>query len=108
LPALLFIILTFGSIGLNAYSYGQNKVNAVYTQWSQIQTLHFDIYFPKGQDNFGRLAALMAEDTYYYLKGDFQFPAMSRIPIVFYSSQLEFETTNIIYYLLSEGIGGFT
>lgn len=108
LPALLFIILTFGSIGLNAYSYGQNKVNAAYTQWSQIQTLHFDIYFPKGQDNFGRLAALMAEDTYYYLKGDFQFPAMSRIPIVFYSSQLEFETTNIIYYLLSEGIGGFT
>jgi Tol biopolymer transport system component len=73
-----------------------------------IETMHFDIYFPAGNDNFGRLVALMSEDTYYYLKNDFQFPAMSRIPIIFYGSQLEFQTTNIIYPLLSEGIGGFT
>jgi Tol biopolymer transport system component len=105
---LVLLYLVLGCTGLGAYYYGQNKVNSVYTQWSQIETMHFDIYFPRGNDNFGRLAALMAEDAYYYLKRDFQFPAMSRIPVIFYSSQLEFETTNIIYALLSEGIGGFT
>lgn len=103
---ILSLLLACGS--LHAYYFGQNKVNATYTGWSQIQTMHFDIYFPEGQDNFGRLAALMAEDTYYYLKKDFKFPATSRIPIIFYGSQLEFQTTNIIYPLLSEGIGGFT
>lgn len=103
---LVFLLLTAGS--LNAYYYGQNKVNSTLTRWSQIETMHFDIYFPAGNDNFGRLAALMAEETYYYLKSDFQFPAMSRIPIIFYSSQMEFQTTNIIYPLLPEGVGGFT
>ncbi len=105
---LILLALFLGCVSLQAYYYGQNKVNATYTSWSQIQTMHFDIYFPSGQDDFGKLAALMAEDTYYYLKIDLQFPAISRIPIIFYGSQLEFQTTNIIYPLLSEGIGGFT
>lgn len=103
---LVFLFLAVSS--LQAYYYGQNKVNATHNRWSQIETMHFDIYFPAGYDNFGRLAALMAEETYYYLKNDFQFPAMSRIPVIFYSSQMEFQTTNIIYPLLSEGVGGFT
>lgn len=94
--------------GLNAYYFGQNKVNSTYTRWSQIKTMHFDIYFPAGNDEFGKLAALMSEETYYYLKNDFQFPITSRIPVIFYGSQLEFQTTNIIYPLLSEGVGGFT
>ncbi len=106
ITGLLILLLT--AVNLNAYYYGQNKVNATHTRWSQIETMHFSIYFPAGNDNFGRLAALMAEETYYYLKDDFQFPAMSRIPIIFYGSQLEFQTTNIIYPLLPEGVSGFT
>lgn len=102
------LTLLLACSGLSAYYFGQNKVNSTYTRWSQIETMHFDIFFPAGYDNFGRLAALMAEDTYYYLKQDFQFPATSRIPIIFYGSQTEFQTTNIIYPLLSEGVGGFT
>jgi len=93
---------------LSGYYFGQNKVNAEKTNWTVIQTMHFDIYVPKGNDEFVRLAALMAEETYYYLKNDFQFPLTVRIPLIIYSSQLEFQTTNIIYPLLSEGVGGFT
>jgi Tol biopolymer transport system component len=105
---LLLLFAAFSFTDLSAYYYGQNKVNPSYTGWSQIETKHFDIYFPAGNDEFGKLAALLSEETYYYLKRDFQFPAISRIPIIFYGSQLEFQTTNIIYPLLSEGIGGFT
>ena len=105
---LIIILLIMLCSQALAYSFGQNKVNAKPQDFAVLQTMHFDIYYPQGNDEFGRLAALMSEDTYYYLKQDFQFPAMTRIPIVFYGSQLEFQTTNIIYPLLSEGVGGFT
>ncbi|MDD2332731.1 MAG: hypothetical protein PHI68_08800, partial [Candidatus Cloacimonetes bacterium] len=93
-----------------AYSYyfGQNKVNTVSVDWSMIETMHFDIYFPKGNDEFGQVVALMAEETYYYLKNDLQFPLENRIPVIFYGSKNEFQTTNIIYPILTEGVGGFT
>ncbi|MDY0152275.1 MAG: BamA/TamA family outer membrane protein [Candidatus Cloacimonas sp.] len=106
---LLFItvLLSLTSI-LTALSFGQNKVNTVPPEWSTIQTMHFDIYFPKGEDDFGKTAALMSEDIYYYIKAEFKIPILSRIPIIFYGSKTEFQTTNIIYPLLSEGIGGFT
>ncbi len=93
---------------LGAVSYGKNKVNAVPQDWSTLSTMHFDIYFPAGEDEFGKTAALMAEEIYYYLKDNLKYPILSRIPIVFYSSKTDFQATNIIYPLLSEGVGGFT
>jgi len=92
----------------HGYSFGQNKVNAKPQDFATLQTMHFDIYFPKGEDQFGKTVALMAEEIYYYIKAEFKIPVTSRIPIVFYQSKSEFQTTNIIYPLLSEGIGGFT
>ncbi|MDD3606795.1 MAG: hypothetical protein PHE75_06515, partial [Candidatus Cloacimonas acidaminovorans] len=64
-----------------AYSFGQNKVNFAPQDFSTIQTIHFDIYFPAGEDQFGRIAALMAEDIYYYIKAEFKVPILTRIPI---------------------------
>jgi hypothetical protein len=93
---------------LTAQTFGKNKVNARPQDWSLIKTMHFDIYFPRGEDDFGRTVSLMAEDIYYYLKEDLKYPALSRIPLVFYGSKSEFQTTNIIYPLLTEGVGGFT
>lgn len=105
---LLFAVILFSYGWLLAVSFGQNKVNATPQDWSVIKTMHFDIYFPKGEDDFGKTAALMAEDIYYYLKDDLKYPIHSRIPIIFYSTRNEFQVTNIIYPLLSEGVGGFT
>ncbi|MCF7793615.1 MAG: hypothetical protein K9N09_07450 [Candidatus Cloacimonetes bacterium] len=96
------------TISLNAYSFGQNKIQSGDAEWSKIATLHFDIYFQKGEDDFGKAAALMAEEAYYKIKADFKSPIRSRIPIIFYKSRQDFETTNVIYSLLSEGVGGFT
>ncbi|MBM4404308.1 MAG: PD40 domain-containing protein, partial [Candidatus Cloacimonetes bacterium] len=104
----LILILMGGISLLSGYYFGQNKVNSRPVDWSMIETLHFDVYFPAGNDEFGRLVALMAEETYYYLKESFQFPILSRIPIIVYGSKTEFQTTNIIYPLLTEGVGGFT
>jgi hypothetical protein len=100
------LILVYGL--LFAQSFGQNKVNAQPQDWSELKTMHFDIYFPKGEDDFGKTAALMAEEIYYYLKDDLKYPVLSRIPIIFYGTRTEFQVTNIIYPLLTEGVGGFT
>ena len=103
----LIILFVLCSSGF-AYSFGQNKINIAPQDFSTIQTMHFDIYFPAGEDQFGRVAALMAEDIYYYIKAEFRVPILTRIPIIFYSTKQEFLTTNITYYLLTEGVGGFT
>lgn len=105
---LLLLLALILCVGLQGYTFGQNKVNVVSSDWSYIQTMHFDIYFPMGYDDFGRLAALMAEETYYTLRDNLRFPIYSRIPVIFYGSKTEFQSTNIIYPLLTEGVGGFT
>ena len=107
-PIYCLIVLCLFSGACFAYSFGQNKVNYAPQEFSTIQTMHFDIYFPAGEERFGQTAALMAEDIYYYVKGEFKVPILTRIPIVFYSTKTEFLSTNITYYLLTEGIGGFT
>jgi len=103
----MLAILALASLGY-AYSFGQNKVNYVQRDWAYLETMHFDIYFPADQEDFGRLAALMAEERYYYIKNVLKYPVVSRIPVIFYPSKNEFQTTNIIYPILSEGVGGFT
>ncbi len=105
---ILLLLLLMAAGACNAYYFGQNKVNLVPEEWSTLQTMHFDVYFPRGEDEFGRVAALMAEETYYTLKEQLTFPINSRIPVMFYSSKTAFQSTNIIYPLLSEGVGGFT
>ena len=61
---LALLLLSWALLG--AVNFGQNKVNSVPQDWSVLKTMHFDIYFPKGEDDFGKTAALMAEEIYYY------------------------------------------
>lgn len=105
---LLIAILLLTQGLLFAQTFGRNKVNATVQDWSVLKTMHFDIYFPRGEDEFGKTAGLMAEEIYYYIKNDLKYPVISRIPIIFYATRTEFQVTNIIYPLLSEGVGGFT
>ncbi len=105
---IFLIIVTFLTLSLSAQYYGKNKIQAEKIHWNKMQTLHFDIYYPNDDDDFGRIVALCAEEAYYYLREDFLTPIKGRIPIIFYSSHQEFEATNIIPNLLNEGVGGFT
>jgi Tol biopolymer transport system component len=105
---ILTLLLIVLAATINAYSFGKNKVQVDRAEWSVIETIHFDIYYPKGSDDFGRAAALIAEECYYFLQDSFQKPLYEKIPIIFYESHREFQVTNIIYPLLTEGVGGFT
>jgi hypothetical protein len=105
---LLFAIIMLLAFNISAYNFGKNKIQADGIAWSVLETMHFDIYYQKGEDDFGRAAALMAEEAYYHIRNDMSNPIRHRIPIIFYKSRQDFETTNVIYPLLSEGVGGFT
>jgi len=105
---ILIAIIIASIINISAYNFGKNKIQSKGIVWSMIATMHFDIYFQKGEDDFGRTAALMAEEAYYHIRQDLGSPIRHRIPIIFYKSRQDFETTNVIYPLLNEGVGGFT
>jgi hypothetical protein len=105
---ILIISMLLLTIAILNGQFGKNKVKVDKVEWSVIETLHFDIYYPKGADDFGRKVALMSEETYYYLQEAFQAPMYQRVPIIFYESHREFQVTHIIYPLLMEGVGGFT
>jgi len=83
---LIFAILVIYSGMLFAQGFGQNKVNVTPQAWAELKSMHCDIYFPKGEEEFGKTAALMAEDIYYYLKDDLKYPILNRFPIIFYST----------------------
>ncbi|MDO9576839.1 MAG: hypothetical protein Q7J16_03060 [Candidatus Cloacimonadales bacterium] len=105
---ILIAVITLVALNIFAYNFGKNKIQSAGIAWSVIETMHFDIYYQKGEDDFGRAAALMAEEAYYHIKQDLGSPIRHRIPIIFYKSRQDFETTNVIYPLLGEGVGGFT
>jgi len=104
---ILLSIIIF-SIQLNAYSFGKNKIQNSKLKWEKIESLHFDIYYPNHNKEFGKLAVLIAEEAYYHIKQDFQQPIMNRVPIILYKSHDDFEATNVISAILGEGVGGFT
>ena len=88
--------------------YGKNKVQQQKIDWSVIESRNFDIYFVSGHEDLGKMTVLIAENAYFHLYQFFRHPLNNRIPIIVFSSKQEFQTTNIIYPLLPEGIGGFT
>ncbi|MDP8268653.1 MAG: BamA/TamA family outer membrane protein [Candidatus Tenebribacter davisii] len=102
------ILLTLISLQLLAYNFGKNKIQNSKIKWEKIESLHFDIYYPNQNEEFGKLAVLIAEEAYYHIKEDFKQPVMHRIPIILYKSHDDFEATNVISSLLGEGVGGFT
>ncbi len=104
---LLISLLTI-FLSANAYSYGKNKIQNMKTNWKVIETRHFDIHYANDDDQFGETIAYIAENAFYHLNSYFKTPLAKRIPIIIYQSKQQFQTTNIIYPLLSEGVGGFT
>jgi len=104
----LITLMILVSLQLFAYNFGKNKIQNSKMEWEKIESLHFDIYYPSQNKEFGKLAVLIAEEAYYHLKKDFQRPVMNRIPIILYKSHDDFEATNVIGALLGEGVGGFT
>lgn len=88
--------------------FGKNKVQTKKFDWFYIQTDHFDIYFANGGETLTEFTANAAENALKSIQKTFNYRINSRIVIVVYNSQNDFQETNIIDQFLSEGIQGFT
>lgn len=108
LKKLALIILLASSCLFGQYYFGKNKIQYTDYDWKRLQTEHFDIYFFGEEEQLARIIAHEAEKDWAYLAGKLRFVPRERIPVIVYSSPIIFQETNVIPWILPEGIGGFT
>lgn len=87
--------------------FGRNKVQYTDFQWQILKTRHFDIYYYPEMEDLAERGAYFAEESYSYLENKFNFTVNRRIPLIFYSSHLHFQQTNVTPGFIPEGVGGF-
>ena len=88
--------------------FGKNKVQYRGFEWSILESDYFDIYYYDDEEFLAERVALLADASYDTLSKYFSHCLSTRIPIMIYRSQNEFQQTNITLELLGEGVGGFT
>ncbi len=103
---ILFLLLI---VQCNLFAqFGKNKVQYKYFNWYYVQTNHFDIYFYDDGETLADFATHAAEDALAQIQESFKYSINSRISIIVYNSQNDFQETNVTDSYLSEGIEGFT
>lgn len=88
--------------------FGKNKVQYKYFDWYYVQTKHFDIYFTNDGETLAEFTAYASEDALAKIQESFDYSINSRITLIIYNSQNDFQETNVTDSYLSEGIQGFT
>lgn len=104
---ILLLLLFTSQLLAQGYYFGRNKVQYNEFDWQILKTEHFDIYFYPEMKDVAEKGAKFAEDSYKFLQTKFNHTINRRIPLIFYSSHLHFQQTNITPGFIPEGVGGF-
>lgn len=107
LPYILPLFFLAQTASAQFYYFGRNKVQYTHFDWQVLRTDHFDIYYYSEMKDLAERGAKFAEDSYRHLEELFNHNISRRVPLVFYSSHLHFEQTNITPGFIPEGVGGF-
>ncbi len=89
------------------YYFGRNKVQYTEFDWKVLKTDHFDIYYYPEMTELAQVGAHFAEESYRLMEQKFNHNVTNRIPLIFYSSHLHFQQTNVTPGFIPEGVGGF-
>ncbi len=89
------------------YWFGRNKVQYTDFDWQILHTEHFDIYYYSEMQDLAERGAYIAEESFKLLEDKFNHTVSRRIPLIFYSSHLHFQETNVTPGFIPEGVGGF-
>ncbi len=106
-PVIATILLTAATASAQL-DFGQNKIQYSNFDWQVLTTDHFEIYFYPQEKEIAETAAQLAEDSYDYLQGKFNFTIDKKVPFIVYSSPVFFEQTNVVPGILPENVAGFT
>ncbi len=93
---------------VQAQYFGRNKAQYEEFDFHVLKTEHFDIHFYPEEEEAVRDAARMAERWYARLSRLFGHQLGRRTPMILYANQGDFQQTNVISDIISEGTGGFT
>jgi len=102
-----FLLLLSSSAFSQFFFFGRNKVQYTEFDWHVLKTEHFDIYYYPEMQDLAERGAFLAEESYHALEQKFSQNVANRIPLIFYSSHLHFQQTNITPGFVPEGVGGF-
>ena len=105
--AVLMVAVCWEPASSQFYYFGRNKVQYTQFEWQILKTEHFDIYFYEEMRELAERGAYFAEKAFKELEQKFNHTVANRIPLIFYSSHLHFQQTNVTPGFISEGVGGF-
>jgi Tol biopolymer transport system component len=108
LVGLAFAIAAGMPAGARAQYFGTNKVRYGEPEFQMLASPHFDVYFYAEEEAVARLATRMAERWYARYSRLLDHELSQRQPILLYASHADFEQTNAISGVPSEGTGGVT
>jgi dipeptidyl aminopeptidase/acylaminoacyl peptidase len=103
------LVLLAGPEGLHAQflPFGRNKIAYTSFDWRVLKTEHFDIYHYPEMSELAGIGAAIAEESFKRLEREFDFTITHRIPLIFYSSPIHFQQTNVTPGFIPDGVGGF-
>jgi len=105
---ILLLVLKFPVVSpCQGFYFGRNKIQYENFNWQVLETEHFNIYFYPEMRELAGIGARFAEDSYVVLESKFNISMTRKIPLIFYSTHIHFQQTNVIPNFLPEGIGGF-
>ena len=90
-----------------AQYFGRQKVQYEDFDWQVLRTPRFDIHYYPEEEEITQDAARMSERWYSRLSRAFQHEFKKK-PLIFYADHPDFQQTNVIESMLSEGTGGVT
>ena len=104
----VLLVLFFAAPGSAQYPFGKNKVQYAPKDWKVIETAHTDIFYYSDERAIAEFIAGITEDIYEEYSAYFDVTFDRRIPVILYGTHHDFKETNVIPYMISEGIAGFT
>lgn len=107
IKAYVCIFFIFVALYPQYYYFGRNKIQYTKFDWHVLKTKHFDIYYYPEMEEFVEIGARIAEEAYLEYQSRFEHHINREVPLIFYSSHLHFQQTNVIPYFIPEGTGGF-
>lgn len=88
--------------------FGKNKVHYSRFEWRVLESRHFRLYHYQEEADLARQALDLAEEGYADLRARLAHDVPRPIPLIVYSSHLDFQQTNVTPYFLPEGVAGLT
>lgn len=104
----LVVLVGASQVAAQETHFGKNKVQYREFNWEYIQTDHFDIYYYDDAYELAKFTAEELEHSYTIVTDQLKYFVGRRIPVFVYNSHNDFQQTNIIWDILSEGTQGFT